>query len=222
MRCAEPAHRRVDRPHPVRVPRARDGRDQPGMVAVKEVAPEAAPDLLEQSRLESLVPVAGSGSLAVAAATLAAAALFQPLRRRVQDLVDRRFNRRLNGGVALRTLSCALDRQFDWRAGHSIPSDLRVCLCVALARASGLVDAAFLRVPAAHRMEQDRCWSDEVGANDKYTSHPCWSDPDSAGSCTPSCATRVGQAVSCRAPRPRRRPEQPKRHPWLGKGRRKL
>jgi hypothetical protein len=46
-----------------------------------------------------IVPAAGrlaggSGSLAVAAATLTAVVAFAPLRRRVQDVVDRRFNRR--------------------------------------------------------------------------------------------------------------------------------
>ena len=58
--------------------------------------------------------VEGSGSLAVAGATLTVAALFQPLRRRVQQLVDRRFNRaRYNATRTVEAFSARLRDQVD-------------------------------------------------------------------------------------------------------------
>jgi hypothetical protein len=76
----------------------------------------------------------GSSSLAVALSTLVVAALFNPLRRRVQHAVDRRFNRaRYDGDTAIAAFAARLQGTTDLDAAHA---DLLTTVRTALEPAS--------------------------------------------------------------------------------------
>jgi type IV secretory pathway TrbD component len=84
-----------------------------------------------------LAAVTGASTLAVAASTLAVFALFQPLRRRVQRVVDRRFNRaRYNAAHTVASLAGRLRDETELARAHQ---EVRTAILQALSPSSTTV-----------------------------------------------------------------------------------
>ncbi len=77
-----------------------------------------------------LEPVTRENTIAVAASTLIVAALFQPLRRRVKSIVDRRFDRSHYDGQ--RTVAAFAGRMRDEVDIAAVTDDLDVTITSAL------------------------------------------------------------------------------------------
>ncbi len=92
-----------------------------------------------------------SSPVAVAASTLAAAALFNPLRRRVQRVVDRRFNRaRYDADRIVAAFAARLTDAVDL---HTVRDELTEAVCRALEPAAVSV---WISAPAEDGMQRDR------------------------------------------------------------------
>jgi hypothetical protein len=92
-----------------------------GVVSAMLVAVYAGLVLVLQAPLGSIT---GGDTVAVAASTLAAAALFQPVRRRTQAAVDHRFNRaRYDAARTIDALAARLRDEMDLRIVRSAVVD---------------------------------------------------------------------------------------------------
>jgi hypothetical protein len=101
-------------------------------------------------------------SLVVAAATLAVAGLFQPARRRIQQAVDRRFNRRRHDTAqTIAAFSARLHQQID--------------LDTLTAELLGVVDQTMQPTQASLWLRPSHPAASPAGGP---TAHPLWSRPD--------------------------------------------